>query len=182
VDLLRSCFVTVGFLGAVTVDPVKKLDTAEGALSRPDVYTRSYHIASPLADGLICRFLISQKFPGGHSLIQIKGPSRRCLHCAVSRQSVDNNSRGSSWSGLASKEHVQLLVNGTCELTWIKTNTVTSLSRSQVYCSAALTKGDERDVSTHIEKTAHETWIVHFTCDDDYLNHPTDKQLEEDIT
>jgi len=32
-----------------------------------------------------------------------------------------------------------------------------------------------------IEKTAHETWIVHFTCDDDYLNHPTDKQLEEDI-
>jgi hypothetical protein len=90
VDLLRSCFVTVGFLGAVTVDPVKKLDTAEGALSRPDVYTRSYHIASPLADGLICRFLISQKFPGGRSLIQIKGPSRRCLHCAVSRQSVDN--------------------------------------------------------------------------------------------
>jgi hypothetical protein len=51
-----------------------------------------------------------------------------------------------------------------------------------------LVTGEREDVEVHIDRTpsykdlldADEAWVIHFTCEDDYPNHPiwqSDKQL-----
>ena len=55
-----------------------------------------------------------------------------------------------------------------------------------------LATGDAPFIQAHIEKmpyymellSANEAWVVHFTCEDNYLDHPTwqsDKQLNDGI-